>query len=254
MTPAIFFCYAMLFFPRKGAWKLLGILLFGIVLTGTAEPNPSAPGKKRKPKEVCGGGHYNTRAWMKNSFEAAQTAEDRKHLAAAIILVYNGGTYDDAEALTYGWTSHFVKLQVLNRMPKGLVQDEHRRQLERAAGNVAGFKHKGCWTHFEFKELMFKFLTQPGTGGGRGLQLFESYGVSKSNFYEVLYKSTLNKDSAKTMGRAALLSAIDKVEMPPRGHPPSLSLSLSLSHTHSLTLSRAAFRSEKRQREDGCSI
>jgi hypothetical protein len=91
----------------------LGALLFTMVLStadinpvppGTPEPGPladpvpSSSGKKRKGKEeVSEGGCYNTRGWMKHGLDDAQSKEDRQNLAAAISLVYNGVTYDDAE-------------------------------------------------------------------------------------------------------------------------------------------------------------
>ena len=211
----------------------LGALLFTMVLSaadinpvppGTPEPGPladpvpSSSGKKRKGKEeVSGGGHYSTRGWMKNGLDDAQSQEDRQNLAAAISLVYNGVTYDDAEALTYGWTPKFVKTLTLNRMPKGLLQDGDRRQLERAAANVAGSEAKSCWTVFEFKELMFKVISKKPRESAR--KLFASYGVSKTHYYAVRKKLPFSDDEASAMSSGALHTAIEQIEFPPRGRP-----------------------------------
>ena len=65
----------------------LGVLLMTMELSeanvGPFDAGPSAPGEKKKPKaEICGGGNYNTRGWMKNALNDVPTQEDRQNLEA----------------------------------------------------------------------------------------------------------------------------------------------------------------------------
>ena len=65
----------------------LGVLLMTMSCprrtSGRSTPGRLLLARKKQPQaEICGGGHYNTRGWMKNALNDVPTQEDRQNLEA----------------------------------------------------------------------------------------------------------------------------------------------------------------------------
>jgi hypothetical protein len=185
---------------------------------------PLSMGKgKRNAEEIEETGRYEphvTRTWVKNHLDDSDTCKDREALRNAIMAVYAGATYTQAEAEVYGWSVKFVTSLVERSMPLGLEDHDNSFELMRAASLVAGVNvGPRCWSDQEARACLHTALTTTKTNA----ELLRKYGLGKSTFHSLMNKLTAANPDIKNASASEKLRMVNALELPRPGVKPMFS-------------------------------
>ena len=78
----------------------------------------------------------------------------------AVIDLYDGRISAAMVASTYKGVSRRHAVDLSSRLPKGLIDDDRRMQLTRAANEIVGVRSNGTYTQWELQEAIAKVATK----------------------------------------------------------------------------------------------
>ena len=119
----------------------------------------------------------------------------------AIIAVYQHNVEPREIPKRFGGVSRQHVTELAGKLPDGLVDDDKRRQLTRAANAAAGLRSPGCYTDWELQRAMLDYSTKKQKPGACTLE----YGIpgatlrSKRKEIDVAVGSTPSAKKARAI-------------------------------------------------------